>query len=129
VPFHNAQLVAALGKQAGMVLDNRQERWFVNKFGTPIYEDLLYFHPTDPSDYSNASIASMEDARNLAIAFLQQSAQSVDYPISDQIMAAVQHASSVVPSSLFTAPSSLPLSEELFLPKTGIPKDVCYTAS
>ncbi len=130
VPFHNAQLVAALGSQAGMVLDNRQERWFINKFGTPIYEDLLYFHPTHPSDYSNdpmASMASMEDARTLAIAFLQQSAQSVDSPIFDEVMAAVQQAPSVAPSSLFTAPSSLPLSEELFLPKTGIPKDVRYT--
>lgn len=43
-PFYNGAVLAALATQcAGLSIENRQQRSFVNRFGQRIYEDILHF--------------------------------------------------------------------------------------
>ena len=43
-PFYNARIISEIGvRSVGLQLIKRQERFFKNKYGTTIYEDILHF--------------------------------------------------------------------------------------
>lgn len=45
-PFFNSEIVASLGMIIGLKIIARQERFFTNRFGQVIYEDLIHFENT-----------------------------------------------------------------------------------
>jgi SAM-dependent methyltransferase len=58
VRFFNAELVAHIARQSGafdLVLE--QSRWYTNKFGVRIREDLLHLQPRDSSDAAWEAVA------------------------------------------------------------------------
>jgi len=101
--FSNGMLVATLAiGGAGFMLDNLQERKFVNKFGETIHEDILHLTP-DP----NAEIAGDDFARSVAIWHLNQKLNIADKQVSSEISEAIKYAATVKKSPIFNTPPGL----------------------
>jgi len=101
--FSNGMLVATLAiGGAGFMLDNLQERKFVNKFGETIHEDILHLTP-DP----NAEIAGDDFARSVAIWHLNQKLNIADKQVSSEISEAIKYAATVKKSPIFNTPAGL----------------------
>lgn len=99
VTFRNGRLVAAIAAgTAGLMLDRRQERKFVNRFGETIYEDVLHFVPA-----SDQPLQAERVARSVALQVLaeaKRSGQGVPYTEIDEAM---ERADSVDKSPLFSS--------------------------
>lgn len=44
--FFNSSIIASTGRIAGLEIEYRQERFFTNRFGKKIYEDIIHFRNT-----------------------------------------------------------------------------------
>ncbi len=101
--FSNGILVATLAiGGAGFILDNLQERKFVNKFGETIHEDILHLI-LDP----NVEIAGDDFARSVAIWHLNQNLNVVDKQVSSEISEAIKYAATVKKSPIFNTLAGL----------------------
>ncbi len=57
-PFYNSEILCSVAQLAGLDIKYRQERFFINRFGKEIYEDIIYFNNKMKSSQSNDLILS-----------------------------------------------------------------------
>jgi len=103
ISFANGLLVAALAigsKKFNLV--TRQERKFVNKFGETIYEDVLHFAPSA----SEALAFNNSLALSVATWALEQGVSVADEEVRNEIIDAIERASTVQKSPLFEIPKN-----------------------
>jgi hypothetical protein len=100
--FQNGAILGALALLAGFSLPFRQERKFVSRFGTLVYEDILHLVPKRTGGGCNAA-----EIRAIAVRHLDAARSNVD---DEAILAdlddAVARADSVKPSPIYEAASA-----------------------
>lgn len=98
VRFYNGQLLAELAVRAiGLTLERRQERVFRNRYGKPIYEDILHLRSTGDVPEQRSALAA---ARRIASELLSASRHSVDDTASRKIEDALARMPAVCPSPI-----------------------------
>ena len=96
--FFNGELIAELAVRAcGLVLERRQERVFRNRFGQPIYEDILHFRSTGDVPEQLPTLAT---ARCIANELLFACRSSADDAAGRMIEDALARTPAVCPSPM-----------------------------
>lgn len=99
VSFENYKILSALATAgAGLSFITRQERKFVTRFGATIFEDILHFAPAQERRISPPD----HFARDVAVSFLEKSKHGAPTKIIPDITAAIEHATEVTASPIFT---------------------------
>ncbi|MCC6239091.1 MAG: site-specific DNA-methyltransferase [Phycisphaerales bacterium] len=95
-PIYNGEIVANLGVRcAGLKIEARQERKFMNRFGTTIYEDLIHFTPgTSTND-------SLSRARHVAKETLAAALDRVPESSRGDLEQAIDRIDEVKPSPMY----------------------------
>ena len=98
VRFFNGELIAELAVRAvGLILERRQERVFRNRFGQPIYEDILHLRSTGDVPEQPPTLVA---ARRIANELLSASRHSVDDTANGMIEDALARTPAVCPSPM-----------------------------
>ena len=58
-PFYNSEILASIARVVGLKIIERQERWFTNRYGLRIYEDLLHFRVDAPITVDAAPLRAL----------------------------------------------------------------------
>ncbi len=96
IPFYNGRLIASVAETAGFELVTRQERVFMNRFGQPIFEDLLHLLP------GARSVGDpLTTAREVALGNLREAIEVAAGEIQQNILDAIRLAATVQPSPLY----------------------------
>lgn len=97
--FYNSELVTEIARSVfGLELYLRQERYFRNRFGQNIYEDILHFTLTDSPAISQHAI--LEKARSVAQKALEASYNLAPENARNDIENALLKIEQVAPSPL-----------------------------
>ena len=100
VPFCNSELIYDIGAEIlGFNFEMRQERYFMNRFGQVIYEDILHFRNRKHGLMSDEDIA--EYSRDIAVKMLAGKLKNADSRTRPLIEDALARKDSVKPSELF----------------------------
>jgi hypothetical protein len=95
--FYNGQIVGELLEGiGGFTLQARQERKFLNKFGTTIYEDILVYRKSEP-------LHLRSQAAFIAVKHLEQALVAATESVKPDIRSALAEWDTVTPSPLFSA--------------------------
>ncbi len=98
VRFFNGELVAELAGQClGLPLEKRQERKFLNRFGTKIYEDIIHFR--SPREVPARDFV-LEAARGVAMRALLASRSCAEAQVKNGIDKALAHLNTIHPSPI-----------------------------
>lgn len=96
VRFFNGELIAELAARAiGLTLERRQERVFRNRYGKPIYEDILHLRSTGDVPEHERTLVT---AQRIATELLSAGRHSVDDTTTRMIEDALARAPLVCPS-------------------------------
>ena len=100
VPFCNSELIYDIGAEIlGFNFEMRQERYFMNRFGQVIYEDILHFRNRKHGLMSDEDIA--EYSRDIAVKMLAGKLKNADSRTQPLIEDSLARKDSVKPSELF----------------------------
>jgi len=114
--FKNGLLVSAIALgAAGFNLETRQERKFKNKFGEIIYEDILYLIPGPASPITGEGD---DFARSVAIWNLSKACNDASREVCDEVLEAIERASTVQKSPLFKTSEAHPQLSHVFKEET-----------
>ena len=104
VRFFNGELIAELAVRAiGLVLERRQERVFRNRYGQPIYEDILHLRSTGDLPEQRCVLAA---ARRIATEILSVGRSSIHGTARRMIADALNRAPAVCPSPMLRSQRS-----------------------
>jgi len=96
IPFFNGRLIASIGGAAGFELVTRQERVFTNRFGQPIFEDILHFNACQ-----KPGAAFLTKARNIAIESLDEALKDAAGEVRRDVLGAIKSVPTVRPSPIY----------------------------
>lgn len=108
VPFFNAEIAASLAIEAvGYRLALRQERFFTNRFGQQIYEDILHFQKPCPQ---KPVLNHIDKARIIAKSVLQVGLEHMESDdVRIDLLDAIKKVPEVAPSPQYVTEKTIPL--------------------
>jgi hypothetical protein len=94
--FRNGEIVSEIAcASCNMKLLNRQERVFLNRYGTPIYEDILHFESTKTKGSGD------ESSRIISRALLQSVMPDIPEESREDLRDALDRIGEIQPSDIF----------------------------
>ena len=98
--FYNGKLVASIARSSGQFeIVQEQERAFVNKFGSRIFEDILHLVPTHCASEAPSRQTQLAAAREVARAAYEAARERAPKEAQPDLIAALEAIASVEPSA------------------------------